>query len=73
MSIERENRGRDVKKFTNLRYVRLTSAEDCLLNFGELKKSSNSPLQTYFQKRSTSSFIEDDHIPFLKRSESCLP
>lgn len=54
---------------TNSRYIRLTSAEDCLSNFGEFKKTSYSPHQTYFQKRSTSSFIEDDHIPFLKRSK----
>ncbi|CAG5051791.1 unnamed protein product [Parnassius apollo] len=50
-------------------YVRLASAEQRLAELGQLNAYSvGKEEQTYFRLRSSGSFIEDDHIPFLRRN-----
>lgn len=48
------------------RYLRLSDIEDKLSELRLLKKSNK---HKYFVKRAYGGFIEDDHIPFLRRSE----
>ncbi|XP_038211880.1 glutaminyl-peptide cyclotransferase [Zerene cesonia] len=60
-------------KTTERWYVRLASAEQRL---GELKQltgySQGKPEQTYFKLASSNSFIEDDHVPFMRRDVDIL-
>ncbi|XP_068631756.1 glutaminyl-peptide cyclotransferase-like [Battus philenor] len=50
-------------------YVRLASAEQRLAELGQLSAYSvGKEEQKYFRLRSSGAFIEDDHIPFLKRN-----
>lgn len=51
-------------------YLRLATAEQTLARLGLLGGySRGKDEQTYYRLRSSGSFIEDDHIPFLRRSE----
>lgn len=52
-----------------IRYERLSDAEERLANSGLLDNYAvNDPQQTYFNRKTSFSFIEDDHIPFLQKS-----
>lgn len=54
-------------------YVRLASAEQRLAELDQLEGYSRGKVeQTYFRLRSSGAFIEDDHIPFLKRNVNVL-
>jgi len=53
-------------------YVHLHNAEKRLADLGHMERYTSSSVvsrtaNAYFQLRSTSSYIEDDHIPFLQR------
>lgn len=51
-------------------YVRLAAAEERLAELNQFEGySKGKSEQTYFRLRSSGSFIEDDHIPFMRRSE----
>ncbi|XP_013143010.1 PREDICTED: glutaminyl-peptide cyclotransferase-like [Papilio polytes] len=50
-------------------YVRLAGAEQRLAELGQLSAYSvGKEEQTYFRLRSSGAFIDDDHVPFLKRN-----
>ncbi|KPJ08325.1 Glutaminyl-peptide cyclotransferase [Papilio machaon] len=50
-------------------YVRLASAEQRLAELGQLSAYSvGKEEQTYFRLRSSGAFIDDDHVPFLRRN-----
>nr|QFR37587.1 glutaminyl-peptide cyclotransferase [Odontopera bidentata] len=54
-------------------YVRLAAAEQRLAELDQLEGYSKGKAeQTYFRLRSSSSFIDDDHIPFLRRNVDIL-
>jgi glutaminyl-peptide cyclotransferase len=51
-------------------YVKLAAAEQRLAELDQLQQYSKGKVeQTYFRLRSSGAFIEDDHIPFLRRSK----
>ncbi|XP_047995096.1 glutaminyl-peptide cyclotransferase [Leguminivora glycinivorella] len=54
-------------------YVRLASAERRLAGLDQLAGyTKGSADQTYFRLSSSRSYVEDDHIPFLRRNVDCL-
>ncbi|XP_017768617.1 PREDICTED: glutaminyl-peptide cyclotransferase-like [Nicrophorus vespilloides] len=53
-------------------FVALADAEDKLMNMGQLKKYSKNAQQKYFKRRSSPSFVEDDHVPFMIRGVPIL-
>ncbi|KAI5634829.1 peptidase family m28 domain-containing protein [Phthorimaea operculella] len=54
-------------------YVRLAAAEQRLAELDQLQSYSKGKAeQTYFRLRSSGAFIEDDHIPFLRRNVDVL-
>ncbi|XP_061713526.1 glutaminyl-peptide cyclotransferase-like [Cydia pomonella] len=54
-------------------YVRLASAEQRLAELDQLGGYTKGRAeQTYFRLSSSRSFVEDDHIPFLRRNVDCL-
>ncbi|XP_011557757.3 glutaminyl-peptide cyclotransferase [Plutella xylostella] len=54
-------------------YLRLATAEQTLARLGLLGGySRGKDEQTYYRLRSSGSFIEDDHIPFLRRNVNIL-
>jgi len=60
-------------KNTEKWYSLLISIEKKLAQMKKLESYSyNKPEQRYFQPYSFESHIEDDHIPFLRRSEYCI-
>lgn len=60
-------------KETEQWYVRMAEAEERLAEMGQLRQYSRGhPQQTYFAKRSFPSYVEDDHIPFMKRKVPIL-
>ncbi|XP_059059130.1 glutaminyl-peptide cyclotransferase-like [Achroia grisella] len=60
-------------KATEKWYVRLASAEQRLAELDQLQAYSKGKVeQTYFRLMSSGAFIEDDHIPFLKRNVDVL-
>ncbi|XP_049868829.1 glutaminyl-peptide cyclotransferase-like [Pectinophora gossypiella] len=54
-------------------YVRLAAAEQRLAELNQLQAYTKGKAeQTYFRLRSSGAFIEDDHIPFLRRNVDVL-
>ncbi|KAL0840937.1 hypothetical protein ABMA28_014733 [Loxostege sticticalis] len=54
-------------------YVRIASAEQRLAELDQLENySKGKQEQTYFRLSSSGAFIEDDHIPFLRRNVDVL-
>lgn len=60
-------------KATERWYVRLAAAEQMLAEMGQLQAYSQGKAeQTYFRLQSAGSYVEDDHIPFLRRNVDIL-